>query len=661
MKTPLSIYALYHSENGEGAKIYSSLYSLLCRDTDNPFSDGLDIPVYYATGDDNGITHLANANSNKRVILLFIDINMFCSPKWKRYIADLYNTKDDNTVIVGVKQFKHSFSINTKLGDVQSIVVDPNKDIDNIQLFEGENWEIFTTQIFDLLIRLLTDTADKKAINVFISHSKQDKTKKGVKMAEEVRQFLYANTKLNSFFDVHDILDGYKFGDQIIRNVGNSALLILFTDSYSSREWCRIEALTAKKHHVPIVVVFMLEGKVDRIFPYIGNIPSTIFDGNWRKVINLLLRTTLDQTYESKMLESLCTDETIAYLPYPPEAFNLSLLNDKTAKLVYPEPPLGNEELDVMKGICTRMKRNIQFFTPMSYQTQMLDLKQQYIGISISDGGELDKYGVGKEMFKDLTIELCRHILKANGKIIYGGNLSKGGYTELFRDLSRQYGQREKEDADVMYFRNYLSWPLYNDVTLSQKAEYLNSRIELISADSGENVSEDEQKIFILPSSFEDQQKWASSLTSMRKQMISNSIARVIVGGKTKSFTGYMAGIAEEFLLSVKGKHPVYLIGGFGGASHAIVEILEKNATSDLLLTTAMEDESYRKFYEWLSAESVKIDYKYLDGLNVADLNNGLSAEQNMRLFHSVDIIEIVSLILEGLSNISNIESNGKA
>ena len=50
MKTPLSVHALFHTANIEGQKIYSELYKLLCRDIDNPFSDGLDIPVYYATG-----------------------------------------------------------------------------------------------------------------------------------------------------------------------------------------------------------------------------------------------------------------------------------------------------------------------------------------------------------------------------------------------------------------------------------------------------------------------------------------------------------------------------------------------------------------------------------------------------------------------------------
>lgn len=237
MKTPISVHALFHKDNSEGQRIYKELYKLLCRDIDNPFSDGLDIPVYYATGDEETQIKLANSNSIKRVILLFIDVNMFCSQVWREKITELSEQKDANTLIVGVKQYRHAFSINKKIGEIQSIIVDTN-DVEHILLFENDNWDIFTTQLFDLLIRFVTGKEDKRPITVFISHSKQGngapKSKDGENTAKAVRDFLYSDTKLNSFFDVHDILDGYKFGEQIKSHAGNCSLLILFTDSYST-------------------------------------------------------------------------------------------------------------------------------------------------------------------------------------------------------------------------------------------------------------------------------------------------------------------------------------------------------------------------------------------------------------------------------------------
>ena len=52
MTAPLSVYVLYHVDNKEGREIYERLYKLLCRDADDPFFDGLDIPVYFCTGSD---------------------------------------------------------------------------------------------------------------------------------------------------------------------------------------------------------------------------------------------------------------------------------------------------------------------------------------------------------------------------------------------------------------------------------------------------------------------------------------------------------------------------------------------------------------------------------------------------------------------------------
>ena len=219
------------------------------------------------------------------------------------------------------------------------------------------------------MIRTLNGFEDKKPLTVFISHTKQGENEKGEDYAREVREFLASDTKLASFFDVHDILDGYNFGEQIKVHVANSALLILFTNTYSSREWCRIEVLTAKENKVPIVAVSMLNGDVNRVFPYIGNVPSTVFNGNWRQIINLLLRTTLDQCNETCMLKAEAdANPSIQFLPYPPEAYNMSLIEENITKLLYPEPPLGNEELNVLTSISERMGKSIHNTNVSSYR-----------------------------------------------------------------------------------------------------------------------------------------------------------------------------------------------------------------------------------------------------------------------------------------------------
>lgn len=649
MNTPISVHALFHTHNVDAKRIYSELYSLLCRDVNNPFSDGLDIPVYYCTGDDVHLPQCVVTSSIYNLYLVFIDINMFCSKAWRDRIAELVAKSDKNNIVIGVKQYELAFSLNKKLGNTQSIVFDSSKE--EVSLFEDNNWQVFTTRLFDLMVRILNHSEDKKPLTVFISHTKKGKDENGENYAKDVRSFLASDTKLASFFDVHDILDGYDFGKQIIEHAGNSLLLILFTNTYSSREWCRIEVLTAKENRVPIVAVSMQDGNVDRVFPYIGNVPSTVFKGDWREVINLLLRTALDHYNESEMLETE-KNEATEILPYPPEAFNMSLINGATTKVLYPEPPLGNEELRVLNEITARMGRNITFTTPMSHLTENANFHGAKIGISVSDSPNLKDLGVGSEMFKDLTIELSRHILKANGRMIYGGDLRNGGFTELFRDLSYQYGQNEKSATDIVYFDNFLSWPLYNNVTMPVRAKYIESRINLIPATRGDKVPESEKGDFVLPTTLDIRLKYASSLSAMRRQMIEESVARIVVGGKLKGFTGHMAGIVEEFKLSVEKSHPVYLVGGFGGAAQFIANIIEGRAASKDLLIEALEDPQYKELYEWCEANGEHIQYESLDDITIDNLNNGLTESDNKSLFHSVDIIEIISLILKGLNNI---------
>ncbi len=648
MKTPLSIHVLYHSALKEGTQVYTMLYKTLCRDSQSPFMDGLDIPVYFQTGDDSGLTALANAGSEKTLVLLLIDINMFCSAIWREYIQNLIkNSADEYLKIVGVKLDSHAFSFLDGLSKDQMIVLQTESVMDNLDEFK--------TRLFETIIRYLGGAKTEK-VSIFISHSKRDKGNTGEAMAKEVRQFLFADTKLRSFFDVHDILDGYQFDQQIKKNVKESLILVLFTDTYSSREWCRIEALTAKENMKPMVVVSQLQDGSERLFPYIGNVPSTVYHGDWRPVINLLLRTAIDYIYESQLLESLCDDQA-TYLPYPPEAHSLSILkNDKTT-VYYPEPPLGNEEMEVLNSISAQMTNKKNFKTPMEQQALDNRLNDAQIAISVSDSEDLPSLGIGKEMLCDLTVELSRHILKAGGKMIYGGNLSKDGYTKLFRDLSDQYGKYEKEKKDVIYFTNYLSWPLYNQMSMIDKADYLSCRVQLEECHPSAAVPPDLKHEFVPPVNVDLQYMWATSLTAMRHQAEAQAKARVLVGGKTKGFSGCMAGIVEEFITARQAGHPVYLIGGFGGAAKVLSEIIERKngQTADSLLSIAYDNVKYKELYGYYESKGQHIDYSILDTISIEDFRiNGLTDEENLKLFHSVNAMEIVSLVLKGLSKTLN-------
>ena len=181
------------------------------------------------------------------------------------------------------------------------------------------------------------------------------------------------------------------------------------------------------------------------------------------------------------------------------------------------------------------------------------------------------------------------------------------------------------------------------------QADYLASRIILKNAAPGATVVADEKELFVPVCSIETNLKWATSLTQMRLESIADSSARIICGGKAKGFTGFMPGIAEEFMIAYNSKKPIYLIGGFGGCAHVIANILVGKASSKELLDAAMQVDTYKQFYEWSNANGYRIDYDFFNRIIVEELNNGLNPEENLRLMQSVDIMEVVSLVLTGL------------
>lgn len=636
MTAPLSIYVLYHSENKEGHEIYDRLYKLLCRDAGEPFYGGLDIPVYFSTGSDTQPVNVIDyTRAEKMVLLLLIDQKMYISSVWRDVVKDIPDTSKVCLCPISQSQFALDFS--DRIADQQFISLKTYSII--------ENWQEFKTRLFDYLIRSISDNPKKK-LKIFISHSKRDRDDIGRVNAENLRDYLRKETKDDSFYDVNDIVDGFRFDHQIDSAIKDSLLIVLFTNTYSCREWCRRELLTAKKHKIPAIAVFMVNGDIDRVFPYIGNIPSTIYDGDWSPVLNLLFHTALDQYYEQLLLERIKEGDTTV-LPFSPEAFSFSIVDDAKKTVLYPEPPLGQEEIEILQAI----RPGIAFYTPMQYFAKDIDLKGEKIAISVSESDNLKALGIGQAFLRDLTVELSRHILIAKGRMIYGGDLRREGYTELFKELSYQYGQFEKKDSSHIYFENYLAWPMTTQLTEDILADYAHNRISLIkvgNAPDCEGIVKLDQ--YLPPFGDQNLYLWGQSLTKMRQEMESAVSARIIVGGRASGFKGKMAGLLEEFKMAKDSNHPIYLIGGFGGIARMLCAAIGKDLPSNAFVEEAFKCDYYESLYKYYASKGQPIDYSWIDGLILNDLNNGLNEDENGRLFTTTNIMEIVSLVLRGLS-----------
>jgi hypothetical protein len=224
---------------------------------------------------------------------------------------------------------------------------------------------VLLNQLMHELARLLLDrpragskpsAAGPAPIRVFLSHAKHD----GLDLTAGVRGYIAAHTQMDTFFDAHDIPPSSEWKEVLHEAAGDrqNALLILQTDAYSTREWCRIEVLQAKLGWVPALRVDALSDQEGRSFPYLGNIPAAKWPAAsgcdpYETILGLLLYEVLRASYFPKRVAALARlygiTRPLKAIPYPPELLTLLAMQriqkeQPGTVFVYPDPPLGTEE-----------------------------------------------------------------------------------------------------------------------------------------------------------------------------------------------------------------------------------------------------------------------------------------------------------------------------
>ncbi|HVD99440.1 MAG TPA: hypothetical protein VNB90_14625 [Cytophagaceae bacterium] len=283
-------------------------------------------------------------------------------------------------------------------------------------------------------------------------------------------------------------------------------------------------------------------------------------------------------------------------------------------------------------------------------------LKGKTIGISISESDNLNELGYGVAHVKDAVIEVARYILALGGKIAYGGDMRQGGFTELLFDLLAYY-KADKELPPSDRFYSYLAYPLSTTLSKEKEAE-LRQNISFIKVDPPADLTIENPKLFLKPDSTDNLYIWTRCLTKMREQMEASCNSRIFIGGRTKGFKGKCPGILEELLLAIKYKHPVYLIGAFGGITSDAIAGLKGERPDSLSSNYYVDSVEYNNLLTLYNQNHPHdlIDYShFISVLNNFGLKglcelNGLTEEENLRLGTTPHISEMVYLILKGLT-----------
>ena len=430
LSSPLTIHVVWHPEFKEGDAYARFLYGMLNRDPADPFDRGIGIPVFFrsahtATGLPLPID-LTEADRNVIILLLDDELVVKGGEPWEQYVVKILadcRAHGPLNQLIPVAISQHGFGFNTEVANLNGSRLFLIKEVDEANAQRGQGAVIVShregeptngapgprvnvsvhvesavmtptvteaekqTELFERrcaqlrsdllneLTRLMLPTATNPPtatqaaapVKLFLSHARKD----GAAIATAVRQYIRATTSLDSFFDVTNIAFGYDFAEAIESSVENSALVVFQTDEYASRDWCQIEALTAKRHKRPFVVVNVLTKGEKRSFPYLGNVPTIRwYEGSEGAIVAAALEQVLSNLYTNALLKkiaSLYGHPERYILAGAPELLDFveirrSMRDQKedNCVVVYPDPPLGSRELMLLTDSDSRLL----FITP---------------------------------------------------------------------------------------------------------------------------------------------------------------------------------------------------------------------------------------------------------------------------------------------------------
>lgn len=669
IKFPLLVQFEFHPASAEAAAMAEYLRDVINDDAAVP---GLRIPTSFTPDDYSFMPpepQLSEEADRVLVVLLADDqlVNHARSGRdggitWGDYAVKLRELCDEspNHRFLPVSLSSFAWPVDARLNNLNFLRAFDEPD-------DEERRKLVARRMLHLLIRRLRPHAtdeDAPPVTIFLSHAKIDVGRQpGV--VNSLLEYLKANQPEKTWFDSGDIASGSRFAKAIEDGVADSALLAVVTDAYSSRSWCRREVLFAKRHQRPFVIVDALREREIRRFPYAGNAPVLRWRDDPRDVVDSLLRETLRHAYAEEMLRQRARPGD-DILPSGPELVTV-VHRDKAKPILYPDPPLGSEELAVLS------LAGVSVETPLERHAKAHDLRahQLLVALSISEAEDLPRFGLRKPHLDDVLLEISRYLLVAGVRLAYGGHLGSVGYTVRLADLlydpiiEQLRGEAAPGAAQPAELVSYLAWP-----TASTPADIarLNSKSGLVDVRRcarPDGLDETVDAAFVAAPSSDipsdsaiHRFAWSRGLTIMRQRQTAEVTARVVVGGRLgpagDGYRGRMPGVLEEALLTMRAERPLYLVGAFGGCARLVFDALEGRSRPELHWDhqkAAPHSEDLRSLYQqrgeaWDEYDAIAGELKTR---GLAGLRNGLTDDENRELATTRSAERIVELVLRGI------------
>lgn len=327
-------------------------------------------------------------------------------------------------------------------------------------------------------------------LRIFVSHAQADipETDRTGRTATGVTTRVLSQihrTHLLPFFDVFDLQTGEKWDEAIRERARTSALLMVRTDHYSSREWTQREVYEAKRAGVPIVCLSALSAGESRgsfLLDHVPTIACPQIPKGWappegtqaedpvdeaivaalNRLVDEALKFALWRCQEIPAHVTLAkantTQSTSKNHPgfdcAPPTAPEPTVLlkfiqehrqtygNDKHLWLIHPDPPLLPAEQDFLVDLCVQAgyeKGQVYLMTPRYFfaaggalgadeptlTTPLLSqdhlVTGKTLGISMALADDLASIGLSPTHLECAVAEVSQMMLIGGGSLLYAG------------------------------------------------------------------------------------------------------------------------------------------------------------------------------------------------------------------------------------------------
>ena len=158
------------------------------------------------------------------------------------------------------------------------------------------------------------------------------------------------------------------------------------------------------------------------------------------------------------------------------------------------------------------------------------------VAISISDSPDMASLGLSDGHLSDAMVEVARHLLSIDVNLVYGGDLRAYGFSDHLFELVARYKPYRANSNEQACVTNFLAWPVHIQLPVEKLEATVDelagsAKIVCLDIEGVPMTLEDRKK---LPVTQPTEDEWCRGLTFMRRYMLAQTDARIILGGRLR-------------------------------------------------------------------------------------------------------------------------------